>query len=144
MSKLIVPVEDHYTGKVTWRGQLALNNIKSKFEALQLLERARECLFKQFFEAPSLKFLGVIIHQLLLRKIKFAKCNKIHVKVGEKAVKFDLGEYALTTWLNCGPYPDDKVPANIRLVFKYLNNSSSVRSHELEAAFTGCLDKEDV
>ena len=32
---------------------------------------------------------------------------------------------------------------NTRLVFKYLNNNNSVRSHELESTFASCLDKED-
>ena len=143
MSKTIVPIEHHYTGRVTWRGQLALKNIKSKFEALQLLERTRACPFKQFFEAPPLKFSRVIIYQLFLRKIKSAKLNEIHAEVGGKPVNFGLGEYHLIIGLNCVPYPNKKVSTNTRLVFEYLNNSSNVRSHELKAAFAGCLDQED-
>ena len=96
MSKLIVPVEDHYTGRVIWRGHLALANVESKFQELQLLERARACPFKQFFEAPPIKFSGVLIHQLLLRKIKSGSGNEIHVAVsGGKPLKFGISEYAL-------------------------------------------------
>ena len=62
---------------------------------------------------------------------------------GGKPLKFGISEYALITRLNCGPYLKEKVPKNIRLVDKYLNNSSNVRSQELELAFAGCSDKED-
>ena len=82
MSKLIISVDDHYTGRVTWRGHLALNNIKSKLQDQQLLERVRACPFKQFFEAPTLRFFRVIIHQLLLRKMKSDSRNEIHFEVG--------------------------------------------------------------
>ena len=143
MSRLIVPVEDHYIGRVTWRGHLALSNIKSKFQDLQLLERARTCPFKQFFEVPALRFSGVLIHQLLLKKIKSDSGNEIHFQVGGRPVKFGLGEYAFITRLNCGPYPKEIVPDYSRLVSTYLNNSSIVRSQELEDAFVACNDKED-
>ena len=87
---------------------MAFNNIKSKFQDLQLLERGRAWPFKQFFEAPALRFSGVIIHQLLLRKIKFGRRNEIHFKVGGRPVKFEISEYALITRLNFGPYPEKK------------------------------------
>ena len=58
-------------------------------------------------------------------------------------MKFGLGEYALITGLNCGPYPEEKVPDNTRLVSTHLNNSTILRSHELEGAFVACNDKED-
>ena len=62
---------------------------------------------------------------------------------GEKPLKFGIGEYALITRLNCGLSPEEKVHKNTKLVHKYLNNNSNVRSQELELAFAGCSDKED-
>ena len=50
--------------------------------------------------------------------------------------------YALITGLNFGSYPKE-VPHNTRLVSTHLNNSSIVKSHELEIALTLCKDKED-
>ena len=58
-------------------------------------------------------------------------------------MKFGIGEYALIIRLNFGPYPEEKVPHNTRLVSTHLNNNNIVRSHELEAAFTACKDKEN-
>ena len=62
MSRMIVTVDDHYTDRVTWRGQVAMKTIKDKFEDLKLLERAKECPFKQFFQAQPLQFSCVLIH----------------------------------------------------------------------------------
>ena len=81
MLNFLLVDDDHYTSRVTWRGHLALNNIKSKFQDPQFLERARTCPFKQLFEAPALRFSGVIIHQLLLRKIKSGSRNEIHFEL---------------------------------------------------------------
>ena len=142
MSKLLLAVDYNYTDRLTWRGHLALNNIKSKFQDLQLLERVRTCLFKQFFQAPALRFSGVIIHQLLLRKIKFSSRNEIHFEVVARPMKFGIGEYALITGLNFGPYPEEKVPHNTKLVSTHLSNNNIVKSHELEAIFTAFKDKE--
>ena len=97
MSKLLFAIDEHYIGRITWRGQLALNNIKSKFEDLQLLERIRACAFKQFFEAPALRFSGVIIDQLLLKKIKFGSRNEIYFEVSGRPMKFGISEYILIT-----------------------------------------------
>ena len=107
---LVIDVEvapcccEHYTGRLTWRGQSALNSIRSKFEELQLLERARVCPFKQFFKAPALRFPGIIMHQLLLKKIKSSNRNEIHFTVNGRPVKFGIGEYALITGLNFESY----------------------------------------
>ena len=61
---------------------------------------------------------------------------------GGKSLKFGIGEYALITRLNCGPHLEENVPKNTRLVDKYLNNSSSVRSQELEWLLLVALTKE--
>ena len=77
-----------------------------------------------------------------MRKIKAGSGNEIQVVVGGGKLKFGIGEYALITGLNYGPYPEENVSKNTRLVHKYLNKNSSVRSQELESAFASCSDKE--
>ena len=69
MPKLLVPFSDHFPGRVTYRGSSTLNHIKTRFLELGLLERAKESPFKQFFLASEFNFSGVLVHQLLLRKI---------------------------------------------------------------------------
>ena len=54
MSRMIIPINDHYIGRVPRMGQVAMKTIKDKFEDLKLLERAKECPFKQFFQAQHL------------------------------------------------------------------------------------------
>ena len=54
-----------------------------------------------------------------------------------------IGEYALIIGLNFGSFPKD-VPHSTRLVSTHLNNNNIVKSHELEAVFIGCTDKDDV
>ena len=48
----------------------------------------------------------------------------------------------MITGLNFSLYPEE-VPHSTRPISTHLNNSSIVKSHELEAAFTGCTDKDD-
>ena len=62
--------------------------IKAKFQALGLSERATNCPFKQFFIAHDLKFSRILIHQLLLRKVKVKERNEMHFLVGEKNCQF--------------------------------------------------------
>ena len=100
------------------------------------------CPFKQLFEAPKLRFSGVLIHQLLLRKIKSSSRNEIHFEVGGRPIKFRIGESTLITGLNFESYPKEVTPRT-RLVSTHLNNSSIVKSHELEVVFTTCKDEED-
>ena len=45
--------------------------------------------------------------------------------------------------LNFGAYPNKEGPHSTRLISTYLNDSSLVRSHELEVGFITCNDKED-
>ena len=122
---------------------MTLNTIKDKFKEQQILARAKAYPFKHFFEAPSLWFFGVIIHHLLLRKTKLGNKNKIHFEISRRFIKFRIGEFTLITWLNFGPYPDKEVSHSTRLISTYLNDSNIVKSHELEAAFVACSDKDD-
>ena len=67
--KLIVPLADHFPGRVTYRGKKHLEEIKKKIIKFGLLDRVKESPFKQFFLAPEFQFSGVLVHQLLLRTI---------------------------------------------------------------------------
>ena len=69
MVKLIVPLADHFPGRVTYRGKKHLEEIKKKFIKFGLLDRAKESPFKQFFLASEFNFSGVLVHQFMLRKI---------------------------------------------------------------------------
>ena len=52
--------------------------IQEKFHALGLSEKAANYPFKQLFLAPDVKFFGVLIYQLLLRKVKSKEMNEMH------------------------------------------------------------------
>ena len=97
MVKVIVPVDNHYTRRVTWMDQVAMKMIKEKYEDLKLLKRAKECLFKQFFQAQPLQFSNVIIHQLLLRKIKSSGKNELQCEIDRKYLRFSIGKFVLIT-----------------------------------------------
>ncbi|PON88502.1 hypothetical protein TorRG33x02_157160 [Trema orientale] len=125
-----------------------MSKIKERFQALDLMERAKKCPFKPFFKAPLLQFSGVLIHQLRLRKVEsLDDMRKIHFDISGKRIRFGLCEFALITGLNFGKYPDEaklKTMSGIRrLVKKYMNDSNIVRSGELVAAFLNCGDTED-
>ena len=113
---LIIPVDNHYIGRVTWRGQATMKMIKDKFEELKLLDRAKKFLFKNFFETTSLQFSCIIIHQIFRRIIKPVGKNELQFEVGGKYLKFGIGEFALITGLNFGAYLDKEVPHSTRLV----------------------------
>ena len=61
-SKLLVPFEEHFPGRVTIKGTTVMSKIKERFEKYDLLERANQCPFKQFFLAPPMQVSGVLIH----------------------------------------------------------------------------------
>ena len=109
-----------------------MRTLVDRYGELDLLERVKECLFKQFFIPPFVQFSGVLIHQLLLRKIK-----------SPSILKFDIGEFTLITRLNFGAYLDKEVSHSTCLVSTYFNDSSIVRSYELKAGFFACNNKED-
>lgn len=147
-SKLLVPFEEHFPGRVTIKGTTVMSKIKGRFEKFDLLERANQCPFKQFFLAPPMQASGVLIHQLLLRKVKSRNPGEMQFFIGDSSLRFGVGEFALITALNFGKEPDDvkykSMTTSMRLRETYLNNEANVRSGELEAAFVNCEEKEDV
>ena len=65
------------------------------------------------------------------------------MSIANEKLKFGIGEFTLITRLKCGPYLEENVLKNTRLVHKYLNSNSIVRSQELESTFASCKDKGD-
>ncbi|PON57913.1 Ulp1 protease family, C-terminal catalytic domain containing protein [Parasponia andersonii] len=91
---------------------------------------------------------GVLIHQLLLRKVKSKNPVELQFFIGDSTLRFGLGEFALITALNFSKDLDvvkyKSMSSSMRLRETYLNNKANVRSSELEAAFLNCEEKEDV
>ncbi|PON41643.1 hypothetical protein PanWU01x14_288170 [Parasponia andersonii] len=105
-----------------------MSKIKERFQALDLMERAKKHLFKQFFEAPPLQFYRLLIHQFLLRKVEaLADMKEVHFDISGKRVIFRLCEFALTTRLNFEKYPGEAklkiISGSKRLIEKYMNDS---------------------
>ena len=117
--------------------------IKDKFEKQDLLERGKGRPFKQFFEASPMQFSGVIIHQLILRRIKASSKNELQFEIGGNKMRFGIGKFTLIIGLNFGMYPKEDVPHSTRLVSTYLNDNSVIKFHELEATFLAYSDRED-
>ena len=120
-----------------------MKKIKDKLKVLKLLDNAKWCLFKQLFDASSLQFSSIIIHQLLLRKIKSKSQNELQFQIVEKYLRFWSGEFPLITGLNISKPLDNDMPHSIRPVKTYLNDNILVRSQELEDAFGGFTNKKD-
>ncbi|PON37531.1 Ulp1 protease family, C-terminal catalytic domain containing protein [Parasponia andersonii] len=124
-----------------------MSKIKERFEKYDLLERAKQCPFKQFFLAPPMQALGVLIYQLLLRKVKSKNLAELQFFIRDSNLRFGLDEFALITALNFGKNLDvmkyKSMSSSMRLRETYLNNEANVRSGELEAAFLNCEEKED-
>ena len=144
MSKLIIPVESHFPAKVSTRSGGVMTKIKEKFKELDILEKAENSPFGQFFKAPPMQSSGVIIHQLLLRKVATKKRDELQFMIGGKILRFGIGEFALITGLKCGPDPNEEKWAEIvksrRLIEAYMNDKEDVRTGDLELAFMNCTD----
>ena len=73
----------------------------------------------------DIKFSGVLIHHLLLRKIKSKEINEMRFLIDGKVLNFGLFEFALITRLNFGQYstPDEISEMNMsrRLVETYIH-----------------------
>ncbi|PON72482.1 hypothetical protein PanWU01x14_065170 [Parasponia andersonii] len=80
---------------------------------------------------------GVLIHQLLLRKVKSQNPAELKFFIGDSNLRFGLGKFALITALNFAKDLDvvkyKSMSSSMRLRETYLNNAANVRSGELEA-----------
>ena len=85
---MIVATKEHYLRRVSQRITTVMPKIKAKFHALGLNKRSANCPFKQFFFVPDVRFFGVLIHHLLLRKVKFKESNEIYFVIGGKVLRF--------------------------------------------------------
>ncbi|XP_062086973.1 G-type lectin S-receptor-like serine/threonine-protein kinase At1g61550 [Humulus lupulus] len=148
MPKLLVPFSDHFPGRVTYRGSSTLNHIKTGFLELGLLERAKESPFKQFFLALEFNFSGVLVHQLLLRKIASNNEDEVHFFLGSKSCRFGMGEFALVMGLDFSafPSPEELEGRNLsdRLIKEYFNDAEKVKLSQVDHAFKTCTVVEDV
>ena len=97
MPKFLLPLTDHFPGRVTYRGNGYFKTIKDKFEELGLIERVKESPFKQFFMAEKLDFSASLMHQLMLRKIQCFKEDELHLHLGSRPCRFGRSEFALVT-----------------------------------------------
>lgn len=140
MSKLIVPIEDHYPTVVTYRGTDLLNKIKALFEQYDLMDMANVCCFKQFFVVAPVKFSGQLLHQLLLKKFNWREMIRCSFRVAVIHV-WDLEwvSFLLMTGLSCGASPSEeffkeKTKAR-RLLLSYFNNSHAVKLATIKSQF---------
>ena len=144
---LILPSELHFPARVTMLFTGALAKIKDKFGSAGLMERVEESVFGQFFKAPETKFSGVIIHELLMRRVKSNTPTELHFYIGGKKLRFSANEFGLVTGLSFADYPArDELnlkQSNKRLLSQYLNNAQRVYLSDLESAFVQCPDVED-
>ncbi|XP_062076473.1 uncharacterized protein LOC133781482 [Humulus lupulus] len=147
MPKYLLPLTDHFPGRVTYRGNGYFKTIKDKFEELGLIERVKESPFKQFFMAEKLDFSASLMHQLMLRKIQCFKEDELHLHLGSRPCRFGRGEFALVTGLNfsSGPSETDlkKHLTSDRLIKEYFNDEETVKLMHLEAALKNCTIVED-
>ncbi|XP_060968725.1 uncharacterized protein LOC115720433 [Cannabis sativa] len=148
--ELILPVSEHFLGRITYRGNGYFASIKAKFEAFNLTQKVKETPFGVFWNASDLKFSGVIVHQLLLRKKKVseAKNDEVWFYVGKTEARFGRSEFGLITGLKMSGGPSsEELTAQCdsdRILRDYLNNSKRVTFKTLWLAFEACDVADDV
>ncbi|XP_060974459.1 uncharacterized protein LOC133039583 [Cannabis sativa] len=148
--ELILPLAEHFPGRITYRGNGYFASIKAKFEAFNLTERVKETPFGVFWNASELKFSGVIVHQLLLRKTKVTevKNDEVWFYVGKTEARFGRSEFGLITGLKMsgGPSTGDlsTLCESDRILRDYLNNAKRVTFKTLWLAFESCDVADDV
>ena len=106
MFTLIIATEEYYPRTVSQRATIIMSKIKAKFNAFGLSQKAATCPFRQFCLAHDVKFSGVLIHQLLLRKVTSSDNNELQSIIGGQVLRFGLLEFVLIIGLNFGQYPN--------------------------------------
>ena len=148
--ELIIPTSQHCPGRVEYRGSGIFNKIKTQFQKFNLIDRAKESPFGQFWRASTLTFSSVLFHQLMLHKMKvdFEKAEEVCFYVGRNETKFGVVEFALITGLNFsqGSTEDEKsaYSRSDRLLNLYFNKSKSIKLDQLQDQFLRCETPEDV
>ena len=87
---MIVATEEHYPVRVPQRATVVMPKIKAKFNTLGLSQRAATCSFREFFLVPDVKFSGILIHYLFLRKVTSSDDNEIQFLIGDQVLRFGL------------------------------------------------------
>ena len=133
--------------RVSQRATVVMPKIKLKFNAVGLSQRVASCPFRQFFLAPDVKLSGILLHQLLLRKITSNDNNEMKFLSGEQVLRFGLLVFALIIGLNFDQYPNlveiTKMSSSGRLGETYMNDDVHPKLSDLEDAFLSCGDVED-
>ncbi|XP_062090026.1 uncharacterized protein LOC133796503 [Humulus lupulus] len=143
-------MEDHYVGRMTYRGSGRLTKLKKRFEEHGLLGRVNESVFGPFFTAPPFSFSGALVHTLLLRKVKSPRGDEVHFLMGPNLCKFGVHEFAIITGLSCScpPLAVDIEPhiTSSRLVDTYFSvePEKDIRFSILERAFSMCDVPDDL
>ncbi|XP_030506170.2 uncharacterized protein LOC115721066 [Cannabis sativa] len=149
-SRIYSPIVEHFRGRITYRGNEYFTSIKAKFEAFDLTRKVKETPFGVFWNASELKFSGVIVHQLLLRKKKMseAKNDELWFYVGKTEARFGRSEFGLITGLKMsgGPSSEELTTQcdSDRILRDYLTNSKRVTFNTLWLAFEACDVADDV
>ncbi|KAM6560025.1 hypothetical protein CsatA_029264 [Cannabis sativa] len=147
--QLIISLSEHYTCRITWRSEsYYYPKIKAKLEEFRLWDRVRESPFKQFFEREPLRFLGALIHQLMLHKIKSDKLDEVHFYLAKKRCRFGRVEFGLVTELNllAGPTEEEikEKGSSNQLIMEYFNSNPSISLGQLCRVFESCTKVDDV
>ena len=147
MPDLIVLLEKHFPGRVTYRGSAYLDTLIEQFKRHGLIERAQACPLGQFFKAKPFSFSGVLLHQLMLRKVESKKPEEGQFYLGNTLCRFGIAEFALVTGLNFGksPSPDELKEhlSSDRIIQEYFNGDSKVSFGQLEDALKASTNPED-
>lgn len=100
--------------------------------------------------APEFHFSGVLVHQLLLRKLrtKIDDDDEVCFKLGPKSCRFSVGECALMTGSNFGvglseAELEERLQRD-KLLNMYFNEAQKVKLSQLQTAFLACIDVEDM
>ncbi|XP_062074839.1 uncharacterized protein LOC133778835 [Humulus lupulus] len=146
--ELVLPLSEHFPGRISYRGSRYFTAIKDKFEAFKLTDKVKESPFRSFWNASVLQFSGVIVHQLLLRKKKVSevKNDEVWFYVGKTETRFGRSEFGLITGLKMSGGPST-AELNTqcdydRILRDYFNNAKRVDFKTLWLAFEAC-DVED-
>ncbi|XP_062075019.1 uncharacterized protein LOC133779032 [Humulus lupulus] len=135
---------------MTYRGSRRLIKLKKRFEEHGLLGRVDESVFGPFFTAPAFSFSGVLVHTLLLRKVKSPRGDEVHFLMGPNLCKFGVHEFAIITGLSCSrPPPVVDIQPHItssRLVNTYFSvePKKDIRFSMLERDFSMCDIPDDL
>uniref|UniRef100_A0A803P554 Ubiquitin-like protease family profile domain-containing protein n=1 Tax=Cannabis sativa TaxID=3483 RepID=A0A803P554_CANSA len=106
--------------------------------------------FGQFWKAETFAFSSVLVHQLMLHKMKVQveKANEVWFYIGRNRARFGVVEFALIAGLNFmqGPSIEEKNVhlGNDQLLNLYFNKSRIVNMEHLTAQFLNCEIVEDV